>query len=112
MKSLFEYLGTKNLSVDPKFVSTAPFKHWKEAWWKFHHNQYKFNHDIQRWHDGEVTFNIKIWKDEKLVVAYKYCMNNRFEEECKKLQDEATRRGWDMTAINFNTKDWNPNIKE
>jgi hypothetical protein len=53
---------------------------------------------------GEVTFNIKIWKDEELVVAYKYCMNNKFEKECKKLQDEAAKRGWDITTINFDTK--------
>jgi hypothetical protein len=52
MKPLLEYLDTKNLSVNPKFVCTAPFEDWKEAWLKFHHNQNKFNHDLKRWNWG------------------------------------------------------------
>lgn len=103
MEQLSEYLSSK---VKVNELDSAPFQHWKQAWWKFHHNQWKFNHAIQCWHNGEVTFNIKIWKDEKLVVAYKYCMNYRYFDEMAKIEQEAIRRGWDIKTIDFNSKTW------
>lgn len=79
----------------------VPFKHWREAWLIYPHNQFKFSHELDDWNRGTKSFNIKIWKDMQLIVAYKYCLKRRFDKALEKIKEEAKRRGWNIDDIDF-----------
>lgn len=99
MIRISEYL----LSKDKTKLSygEAPYSSFWQAIEKFPENAFEFEMNLKRWHRGEKTFSIKKWGDAKLVIAYKYCMNHKFQEELLQLEEEANRRGWSMKTIKF-----------
>lgn len=101
------YLSTKitnRKALNKILMEDPPYKHWREAWILFNHNQFKFSHELESWNNGKKTFRINTWPDMKLVVAYKYCLVRRFTKALQKIKEEAENRNWDIEAIDFSNK--------